>query len=120
ADHPRNAEVVEAVVGEEVLVFGGEDRIADDRWNVRELRDLPVLSSELDERLALDVVDVADGGKLEPHERPQVRQVLALKVDVIERVHGERRRGDRCGADEPRARQQYDDATGPEGLARPA
>ena len=65
-----------------MLVFRGKNRVTHDRWDVLVLRDLPVLSGELDERLAVGVVDVADGGKLEPREWPQVGQVPAIEVDV--------------------------------------
>ena len=83
AEHARHAEVVHAVVGEEALVLRGQDRVTHDRRDVLVLRDLPVLSGELDERLAVGVVDVTDGRKLEPREGPQVGQVRAIEVDVM-------------------------------------
>ena len=53
-------QIIDAVVGEEALVLGGQDRVTDDRWNVLVPRDLAVLPGQLDERPVAGVVDVAD------------------------------------------------------------
>ena len=113
AEHARHAEVVDPVVGEEALVLGGQDRVTDDRWNVLVPRDLAVLSSQLDERPAAGVVDVADRWELKTREGPQVGQVVAIEVDVMElgdrQQRGEHGRG---GNDAPTGEKE-DDAPGP-------
>jgi hypothetical protein len=71
-------------VGEEALILCGQDRVTDDRGNVLVPRDLAVLSSELNERSAVGVVDVADRGEFETREGSQVGQVAAIEIDVME------------------------------------
>ena len=96
-EHARQAEVVDPVVGEEALVLGGQDRVTNDRRNVLVPRDLAVLSGQLDERPAAGVVDAADRWKLKTREGPQVGQVVAIEVDVMElgdrQQNGEHGRG---------------------------
>src|SRR6185369_6663660 len=86
--HAGDAEVVDAVMREEALVFRSKDRVTYDRWDVLVPRDLPVLPGELDERLAVGVIDTADSGELKAGERPQVGQVPSIKVD-LERTNRE-------------------------------
>ncbi len=83
-EHARHAEVVDPVVGEEALVLGGQDRVTNDRRNVLVPCDLAVLSGQLDERPAVGIVDAADRGELKTRERPQVGQVVAIEVDVMQ------------------------------------
>ena len=70
-------------MGEEILVFGGDDCIANNRRDVLILGDLPVLSCQFNERLAVGIVDGADGRKLKAGEWFYVRQVGSVKIDVI-------------------------------------
>ena len=95
AHHARQAGIVDAVMREEVLVFGGEDRVPDDGGNLVESRRLPALAGQRDERMAVSVVHVADRRKLEADEGTQVREVGAVEVDVMEA--GTREPGGRCG-----------------------
>ena len=46
--------------------------------------DLAVFRGHLNERPAVDIVDMADGGKLKPAECLQVGQVGSIKIDVID------------------------------------
>ena len=64
ADHARHARVVHAVVREEALVLRGENRLTHDRRDVCVLGDRAVLAGQLDERLAVGVVDVTDGWEI--------------------------------------------------------
>jgi hypothetical protein len=84
AKHARHAHVVDPVVGEETLVLSSQNRVADDRWNVLVPRELAVLAGQLDERRATGVVDVADRWEFKTREGPQVGQVAAIEIDVME------------------------------------
>jgi hypothetical protein len=75
-------------VREEALVFGGQDRVSHNGWDVGVLRNLPVLRGELDQRLAVGVVDVADGGELKAREWPELGQILPTEVDVVQHIDG--------------------------------
>ncbi len=113
ADDARDTEEIHTVMREETLVFGGEDRFTDDRRYLCVLSDVAVLVRQLDERLALRVVNVADGWKLEPRERPEVWQVAAVVVEVPQLdecacCRADPRRGSQRGAP-----QQDDDAARP-------
>jgi hypothetical protein len=89
-------------VGEEALILGGQDRVTNDRWNVLVPRDLAVLPGQLDERPPAGVVDVADRWELKTREGPQVRQVLAIEVDVMDLGDREQRGEHGCaGHDAP-------------------
>jgi hypothetical protein len=69
-------------MGEEILVLSGEDRIANNGRDVLILGDLPILSCQLNERLAVGIVDAADRGKLKAGEWFYVGQVGSVKIDV--------------------------------------
>jgi len=69
---------------EEVLVLGGEDGATNHRRDVLILADPPVFGSYLHQRLAIDVVDVADPREFEADEWFQVRQISSVKIDVME------------------------------------
>ena len=84
-------------MGEEVLVLGGEDRIPNNGRDVLIPGDLAAFRSHLNERLTVDVVDVADGGELKPAECLQVRQVGSIKPDVTDSPCSQSGRND-CGA----------------------
>jgi hypothetical protein len=58
----------------------------DDGRDTRVRRNLAVLRGELDQRLAVRVVDVADGWKLKTCEWSNVRQILPTEVDVVQRT----------------------------------
>ena len=79
AEHARQAEVVDPVVGEEALVLGGQDRVTNDRWNVLVPGDLPVLSGQLDERSSAGMVDVADGWNSKRVKGPRSGRLWRLK-----------------------------------------
>ena len=100
-------------MGEETLVFRGENRVANDRRNVVVPGDLAILPRELDERDAVGVVDVADGRKLEPGEWTEVGQVIAIDVDVMQRGQREQHGDHRRRRKQRRACEQRDDATSP-------
>ena len=90
-EHARQTQIIDAVVGEEALVLGGQNRVTNDRRDVLIARDVPVLPGERDERLAVGVVDVTNGRKLEPHQRTQVGHVLAIEIDVVPGTQSEQR-----------------------------
>jgi hypothetical protein len=113
ADHARKAEIVHAVMGEEPLVLRGENRLTHDRRDVGVGGDVAVLPGELDQRLAVGVVDVTDAGKFKARETPQVGKVLAIEADVVQRARRGYCGANRRDADERHARQQHDDAAGP-------
>ena len=83
-EHARQTQIIDAVVGEEALVLGGQDRVTDDRWNVLVPRDLALLPGQLDKRPVAGIVDVADGRELEAREGSEVRQVVAVEVHVAD------------------------------------
>ena len=101
--------VVNAVVREEPLVLGGQNRVTNDRRYVLISRDVSIFSGERDERLAVGVVDVTDGWKLEPDERTQVGHVLAIEIDLVPRTESEQRDTQQGNAYEHHAGQQPDD-----------
>jgi len=71
-------------VREEVLVFRGQDRAADNGRDLVIPGDLAVFRGHFGERPAVDVVDVADGGKLEPAECLDVGQAGSVEADVVD------------------------------------
>jgi hypothetical protein len=81
---------------EKVLVLGGEDRITNNGRDVFMPDDLPVLFCQLNKRLAVGVVDVADRRKLEAGEGSYVRQVGSVKIDVMESDCNEGGRNEYC------------------------
>ena len=77
-------------MGEEVLVLGGQDGVAEDRRHLVVGDDLAILPRQLDEHHALGVVDVPDRRKLEPDEGLEVREAAPVEVDVVDEPdHGE-------------------------------
>jgi hypothetical protein len=82
---------------EKVLVLSGEDRITNNGRDVLILEDPPVLFCQLNKRLAVGVVDVADRRKLEAGEGSYVRQVGSVKIDVMESNYNESDRNEYCG-----------------------
>src|SRR3972149_4509555 len=81
---------------EEVLVFGGEDRITNNGRDVLILDDPPVLFCQLNERLAVGIVDGADGRKLKAGEWFHVGQVGSVKIDVMDARSNESNSNDGC------------------------
>jgi hypothetical protein len=70
-------------VGEEVLVLGGEDRLAHHGWDLVVLEDAPIFARELDEHLAAGVRDLADRGRLESDEGIQVGNAGPVEVEMM-------------------------------------
>ena len=66
-----------------MFVFSRDDCIANNRRDILILGDLPVLFCQFNERLALSIVDGADGRKLKAGECFYVRQITSIKIDVI-------------------------------------
>jgi hypothetical protein len=81
---------------EKVLVLSGEDRITNNGRDVLILEVPPVLFCQLNKRLAVGVVDVADRRKLEAGEGSYVRQVGSVKIDVMESNCNESDRNEYC------------------------
>src|SRR6185436_5978939 len=81
------AEVIDAVVREEALVFRGEDCAPDDSGNVVVVRDVPIFLGHLDERRVVGVVHTTDGGDLEPGERAQIEYIQTIDVDIKPRAY---------------------------------
>ena len=69
---------------EEVLVLSGEDGAGNHQRDVLIPADPPVFGGHLYQRLAIDVVDVADGREIEADERFQIRQISPVQIDVME------------------------------------
>ena len=83
AHYASKSGVVDSVMREEVLVLRGEDGAANDGRDVLIRGDLAVFRGHLNERPAVDIVDVADGGKLKPVECLQVGQIGSIEIDVM-------------------------------------
>jgi hypothetical protein len=96
AQYPGKYGVVDSAMREKVLVLGGEDRITNNGRDVFMPDDLPVLFCQLNKRLAVGVVDVADRRKLEAGEGSYVRQVGSVKIDVMESDCKEGGRNEYC------------------------
>ena len=109
-DHPRQRPVVHAGVGEEALVLGRQDRLAQDERHLVVGDDPAVLARQLDQHLAVSVADDAGRGGLESDERLEVGQAGAVEVDVVdqprrreqEQRHGKERNGEEHGTASPR------------------
>jgi hypothetical protein len=83
-------------VGEEILIFGREYRLAHNLGNVFVLDNLPAFARQFDQHLAIRVVNVTYGGRLKTYKRIQIRQIRSVEVDVEEREkrkeHGQSRK----------------------------
>ena len=95
-EYARNYGIVNTAVGEEVLVLCGDDRIPDNGRDVLVLDVPPVLFCHLNERLTIDIVNVADRRKLKAGEWSYVRKVGSVKIDVIEYDCNKSDRDDCC------------------------
>ena len=101
-DHPRQRTVVHAGMGEEALVLGGQDGLAQDERHLVVGHDPAVLARQLDQHLAVSVADDAGRGGLEPDERLEVGHAGAVEVHVVdqprrrdqEQRHGKERDGE--------------------------
>ena len=95
-DHPRQRTVVHAGMGEEALVLGGQDGLAQDERHLVVGHDPAVLARQFDQDRAVRVADDAGRGGLEPDERLEVGQAGAVEVDVVDqpRARKQDRRGD--------------------------
>ena len=82
--HPEQRPVLYAGVKEKVLVFGRQDGVAKNGRHLVVGDDLAVLPCQLNQHLAVGVVDLADRGKLETDERIEVRQLAPVEVDVLD------------------------------------
>ena len=85
-------------MGEEVLVFGGENRVADDRGNVPILHNLAMLFCEFDQQPSVGVVDMSNGRKLKTGKGFDVRQVGPVEVDVTKSHNKHKGNNYGCGA----------------------
>jgi hypothetical protein len=69
---------------EEVFVLGREDGVTNHGRDLRVLAGPPIFGGHLHERLAIDIVDVADPREFEMDKCFQVRQISPVKIDVME------------------------------------
>ena len=112
--HAGEYGVVDSAMREEVLVLRGQDRVPNHGRDVVVPGDLAVFRGHLNQRPAVDVVDVADGRKLKPAECFHVGQVGSIETDVIDRPSNQRGRND------ARAKQHAHRATPPAQSAQAA
>ena len=82
--HSWQRAVLEAGVGEEVPVFGGQDCVAEDRRHFVVGDDAAVLPRQLDKHCALRVVDLAGRRNLETDEALEIGQAAPVEVDVVD------------------------------------
>ena len=92
---------------EEVLVLRGQDGSANNGRNVLIRGDLAVFRGHLNERPAVDIVDVTDSGKLKPGECLQVGQIGPIEIDVMNYS------GYQSGGNDGGANQKANEATPP-------
>jgi hypothetical protein len=83
-DHPRKRAILHAGVGEEVLVLGRQDGLAQDEGHLVVGDNPAVLSRQLDQDFALVVVDLADPRGFETDEGLDVGEVVPVEVDVAD------------------------------------
>ena len=89
-------------MGEEALVLGGHDGLAQDERHLVVGHDPAVLPGQLDQDRAASVADDAGRGGLEPDERLEVGHAGAVEVHVVDQPrrreqrqhHGEERNGE--------------------------
>jgi hypothetical protein len=79
-DDPGKGAVLHAGMGQEVLVLGGQDRLAHDEGYLVVGDHPAVLPCELDQHLALGVVDLTGRGGLEADERVEVGEAAPVEV----------------------------------------
>src|SRR6185503_3403963 len=84
---PEQRPVLYAGVKKKVLVFGCQDGVAKNGRHLVVGDDLAVLPCQLNQHLAVGVVDLADRGELETDERFEVRQLTPVEVDVLDDSH---------------------------------
>ena len=84
AQHARNYRIVNAAMGEEILVFRSDNCVTDNPRDVLILCEPPVLSCQFHERLAVGIVNGADRRKLKAGEWFNVRQGGSIKIDVMD------------------------------------
>ena len=89
-DHPREGPVFDAGVGEEVLVLGGQDGVAEDRRHLIVGDDSAILSCHLDQHPILGVVDAAGRRELETDEGLEIGNTAPVEVDVVNEPHGQK------------------------------
>jgi hypothetical protein len=65
-------------MGKEVLVLGGENRVADNRGDVL-IRDDWAVACRLDQRLTVGVVDLSNGWKLKTGEWLEIGRLVRSK-----------------------------------------
>src|SRR5512132_1396480 len=82
--HARNYRIVNAAMGEEILVFRSDNCVTDNPREILILCEPPVLSCQFRERLAVGIVNGADRRKLKAGEWFNVRQGGSIKIDVMD------------------------------------
>ncbi len=82
-EHAGQRSIVHAEVGEEILVLGCQDRLAEDRRHLLVGNDLAVLPGQLDQHRAPCVVDLAGRRELEANEGLEVRNAAPVEVDMM-------------------------------------
>src|SRR4030095_267498 len=108
----RQHAVFHAGVGEEVLVLGRQDGLAQDQGHVL-VGDYPaVLARQLDQDLALVIEDLSYCRGLESEESPEIWESAPIEVNVVnsppqrqKRRKSQQRNGQAGGAAQPRGAQ---------------
>ena len=83
AEQARDSGIVHSVMGEEVFIFGSEDRVTNNGRDVLVPGDLPPLSGQFNERHLAAVVDVAYGRKLKAGECFYVGQIGPVEINMM-------------------------------------
>jgi len=81
----RDSGVVNRAMREKVLVFGGENRVADNQRYLLVLNYVTMLSRELHEQFTLVVVHVTNRRTIKTHKGFYVWQVSTIEVQVVKR-----------------------------------
>ena len=82
-----SAPVFHAGVGEEVLVLGRQDGVAEDGRHLVVGHDTAILPRDLDQHLAAGVEDSPGRRDLEADEGLEIRQTPPVEVDVVHEPH---------------------------------
>ena len=83
---------------EEVLVLGRQDGLTQDNGHLVVGDHPPVLPRQLDQHLALGVVDLARRGRLETDESRDVGEPAMIEVDMVDESRREEKKKQRQGS----------------------